>query len=169
MIALLCRDFRKRPQNAQYRRRRYFSLPVSVSQLVLRSQTIAGAHDGAIRYLLGSLLAFGALNAFAGGYYGMSGAEDVPKEWLEGSPFDDYFVPSLVLFVVVGGSFLAAAIAVFARLRIARAAAFAAGATVLSWLAVETAMIGYVSWMQPATAIAGLLVLGLAWLTPSSA
>jgi hypothetical protein len=57
------------------------------------------------RYVLGSLLAFGALNAFAGGYYGMSGAEDVPKEWLEGSPFDNYFIPGFVLFIVVGGSF----------------------------------------------------------------
>jgi hypothetical protein len=135
-----------------------------VSQLALRSQTIAHGHPAALRYLLGGLLAFGALNAFGGGYYGMSGAEDVPKEWLEGSPFDDYFIPSLILFVVVGGGFLAAAIAVFAKLRIARTAALAAGAIVLGWLAVETAIIGYVSWMQPATTIGGLLVLLLAWL-----
>ena len=33
-----------------------------------------------IRYLLGGLLAFGALNAVAGGYYGLSGAEGVPRE-----------------------------------------------------------------------------------------
>ena len=38
-----------------------------------------------IRTLLGALLAFGALNAFAGGYYGMSGAAGVPREWLAGS------------------------------------------------------------------------------------
>jgi hypothetical protein len=139
-----------------------------MSQLAFRSQTIARGHQAAFRYVLGGLLVFGALNAFGGGYYGMSGAEDVPKEWLEGSPFDDYFIPSLVLFVVVGGSFLAAAIAVFARLHIARTAAFAAGAIVLGWLAVETAMIGYVSWMQPATTIGGLMVLLLAWLLPSN-
>jgi hypothetical protein len=125
------------------------------------------AHPRAVRFALAFLLAFGALNAFAGGYYGMSGAEDVPKEWLEGSPFDDYFIPGLVLFVVVGGSFLAAAIAVFAKLHIARTAAFAAGTIVLGWLAVETAIIGYVSWMQPATTIGGLLVLLLALLQPS--
>jgi len=123
-------------------------------------------HANAFRYVLGGLLAFGALNAFAGGFYGMSGAEDVPKEWLEGTPFDDYFFPGLVLFVVVGGSFLAAAIAVFAELKSARTAAFAAGAIVLGWLAVETAIIGYVSWMQPATTIGGLLVLLFAWLLP---
>ena len=135
-----------------------------MSQLALRSQTIARGHPAALRYVLGGLLAFGALNAFGGGYYGMSGAEGVPRGWLEGSPFDDYFIPSLVLFVVVGGSFLVAAIAVFAKVRIARTAAFAAGAIVLGWLAVETAIIGYVSWMQPATMVGGLLVLLLAWL-----
>lgn len=137
-----------------------------MSQLAVRSQTIARARPAALRCVLGGLLAFGALNAFAGGYYGMAGAEGVPREWLSGSPFDDYFIPSLVLFVVVGGSFLAAAIAVFTRLHRARAAAFAAGAIVLGWLAVETAMIGYVSWMQPATTIGGLLVLLLAWVLP---
>jgi hypothetical protein len=137
-----------------------------VSQLAHRSQTITRGHRAALRYVLGGLLAFGALNAFGGGYYGMAGAKGVPREWLEGSPFDDYFIPSLVLFVVVGGSFLAATIAVFAKVRIARTIAFAAGAIVLGWLAVETAIIGYVSWMQPATTIGGLLILLLAWLLP---
>jgi hypothetical protein len=137
-----------------------------VSQLALRTPTNVRGDPAAIRYALGGLLAFGALNAFAGGYYGMAGAEGVPREWLEGSPFDNYFIPSLVLFVVVGGSFLAAAIAVFAKLRVARSAAFAAGAIVLGWLAVETAIIGYVSWMQPATTIGGLLILAFAWLLP---
>ena len=139
-----------------------------MSQLAARIPTTARQHPAGIRYGLGGLLAFGALNAFAGGYYGMAGAEGVPKEWLDGSPFDDYFIPSLVLFAVVGGSFLAAAIAVFAQLRMARAAAFAAGSIVLGWLAVETAIIGYVSWMQPATMIGGLLVLLLAWLLPKN-
>jgi hypothetical protein len=137
-----------------------------VSQLALRSQTIARGHPAALRYALGGLLAFGALNAFGGGFYGMAGAEDVPKEWLEGSAIDDYFIPSLVLFVVVGLSFSAAAIAVLAKLHIARTAAFVAGAIVLGWIAVETAIIGYVSWMQPATTIGGLLVLLLAWHLP---
>jgi hypothetical protein len=137
-----------------------------MSQLALRSQTITREHPAALRYVLGGLLGFGALNAFGGGYYGMAGAEGVPREWLEGSPFDDYFIPSLVLFVAIGGSFLAAAIAVFAKLRIARTAAFAAGAIVLGWIVVETAIIGYVSWMQPATTFGGVLVLLLAWLLP---
>jgi len=126
----------------------------------------SGAHRGVIRYVLGILLAFVALNAFFGGYYGMAGAKGVPTEWLAGSPFRDYFIPGLILFVVVGGSFLIATIAVFARFRIARLATFSAGVIVFGWLAVQIVIIGYVSWMQPATAIAGLFVLILAWLLP---
>jgi len=121
-----------------------------------------------IRYSLGGLLVFGALNAFGGGYYGLSGAKGVPTEWLKGSPFPDYFVPSLILLVVVGGSFIVAAMAVFTGLRIARLAALTAGIVVLGWLAVQLAIIGYVSWMQPTTAIAGVLVRVLGLLLPQS-
>jgi hypothetical protein len=119
-----------------------------------------------VRYALGGLLAFGALNAVAGGCYGLSGAKGVPTEWLVGSPFRDYFIPSLVLLVIVGGAFLVAAVAVLARLRIARVTAFLAGAIVLVWIAAQVAIIGAVSWMQPVTAIGGVLALALAWLLP---
>ena len=121
-----------------------------------------------IRYLLGTLLAFGALNAFGGGSYGLAGAKDIPTEWLKGSPFNSYFVPSLILLVIVGGSFLAAAIAVFARLRFDRPLALATAAVVFGWIAVEVAIIGYVSWMQPATVAVGVLVLVLGWFLPGS-
>lgn len=121
------------------------------------------------RTLLGALLAFGALNAFAGGYYGLSGAEGVPREWLAGSPFTDYFVPGLFLFVVVGGALALAAVMVFTRHRLATAAALAAATILLAWIVVQVAIIGYVSWMQPATFLAGLLMLVLIWLLPRRA
>jgi hypothetical protein len=122
--------------------------------------------DGS-RWILGSLLLVIALNAFAGGYYGLAGAEGVPKEWLEGSPFTSYFIPSLILAVVVGGAFLTAAIAVFARLPARRDAVLVAVAVAFGWLTVQIAIIGYVSWMQPATATATLIVAVLAARLPS--
>lgn len=111
------------------------------------------------RWLLGALLAFGALNAFAGGYYGLSGAKGVPLKWLEGSMFADYSIPSLILFVVVGGSLLAAAIAVFAGWSTSRLLSSAAAAVLLVWITVQLQVIGYVSWMQPVTILAGFLIL----------
>ena len=120
------------------------------------------------RYSLGALLAFGAINAFAGGWYGLSGAPGVPLEWLAGSPFTIYFIPSLVLFVVVGGALACAAIAVFARWRLAGHTALLAGIIVLSWMCAQVAIIGYVSWMQPATFAGRVLILVLTSLLPSS-
>jgi len=55
------------------------------------------------------------------------------------------------------------------RWRHDRGLAAAAGVIVLGWLAVEVAIIGYVSWMQPATAAAGAMILVLGWrLQPST-
>lgn len=119
--------------------------------------------ENLIRYTLGFLLVLLALNAFGGGYYGMAGAENVPVEWLKGSPFRNYFIPSLILFICVGGSALIAAIAVFRGHRIARKVAFICGILTLLWLTVQVAIIGYVSWMQPTTAVAALIILFLTW------
>ena len=114
-----------------------------------------------VRHLLGSLLQFGALNAFGGGLYGMAGAKGVPTTWLEGSPFTTYFIPSVILLVVVGGSLLAAAIAVFTSWHRARLAAAAAALVLLGWICVQVAIMGYASWMQPATAAVAVALLML--------
>lgn len=117
-----------------------------------------------LRSTLGFLLLFIALNAFAGGYYGMTGAKGVPVNWLEGSPFSSYLLPSVILFVVVGGACLFGAIAVFQNRPFARRTAITSAVILLSWLAVQVFFIGYVSWMQPATAVAALLILFLSLL-----
>ena len=121
-----------------------------------------------IRYALGILLLLVAINAFGGGYYGMAGAKDVPTEWLKNSPFRNYFIPGLFLFVVVGGTSFLAAFAVFKRLSYARNTALVSGIVILIWLIVQISIIGYVSWMQPATAVAALLILFLTWLLPKN-
>jgi hypothetical protein len=112
-----------------------------------------------IRMTLGTLLAFLALNAFGGGVYGMMGAEGVPAEMLKGSPFSSYLVPSIVLFVVVGGSMLASSVLVFRRWRHAQWAVALSMGIVFVWLAVQVSIIGYTSWLQPAVAIAAIIVL----------
>lgn len=127
---------------------------------------MALAHTGrrfdAERAFLGAFLAFLALNAVGGMIYGLTGAKGVPTEWLAGSPFSDYRQPSLILGVVVGGTLVAAAVAVFARWPVARPLALASGAVLLGWIVIQLAMIGYVSWMQPAIAISAAVILALA-------
>ncbi len=121
-----------------------------------------------IRYALGILLIILAVNAFGGGFYGMSGAPDVPVEWLENTPFTSYFIPSLILFVAVGCVSLFAGILVFRRSQYSRLASFFAGMVTVIWLSVQVAIIGYVSWMQPTTAVVAALILVLTWLLPSN-
>lgn len=120
------------------------------------------ALGGPMRYLLGTVLALVALNAFGGGVFGMAGAEGVPLEWLDGTPFEDYFGPSLILFAVVGGSSLLGAVAVFANANAARTAALGAAAILMIWIAIQVTMIGYVSWLQPAFAMAAVVITWLA-------
>lgn len=122
--------------------------------------------DKTIRYTIASILLFIALNAFGGGYYGMSGAKDVPLELLNGSPFKSYFIPGLILFFVVGGACLTSAILLFKDSILGRKAALMSSLILLTWIAVQVAMIGYVSWMQPAIAIMALLILILSFLLP---
>lgn len=112
------------------------------------------------RTLLGIFLSFMALNAFGGGVYGMLGANEIPLEWLDNSPFTNYFFPSLILFVVVGGIFALAAYHVFSKHRLAFITCYAAVGVVLGWLFVQIFMIGFVSWLQPFIAIfAGVILL----------
>ena len=115
-----------------------------------------------VQITLGVILAFVAVNAFGGGYYGMSGAKDVPLEWLNGSPFKSYFIPGLFLFTVIGGSCLFSSIAIFRNWKYAKTASFFSGIAMLLWITIQVAIIGYVSWMQPAIFITGISVLILA-------
>jgi hypothetical protein len=103
-----------------------------------------------------------ALNAFGGGYYGMAGAKDVPPEWLEGSPFVNYFIPSLILFVCIGGLSLYAFITLVWIKRFSRTISFSAGLVLILWILVQVSIIGFVSWLQPAMMIAGTIIILLA-------
>jgi uncharacterized BrkB/YihY/UPF0761 family membrane protein len=118
-----------------------------------------------IRYLLGILLLFVAIGAFGGGYYGMTGAKGIPVKWLDGSPFDNYFLPALILFIIVGGMAFVACILVFMRHKMAIRAAFGAGIIIIGWIVVQLAIIGYVSWLQPTMIVIAVFIILLAWLT----
>lgn len=112
-----------------------------------------------LRYTLGSIILFVALNAFGGGLYGMHGADEVPESWLDGTVFHSYFIPGLILFLVVGGSCLITSIMVFGKHRFAQRSAFICAAVILLWIFVQLKVIGFVSWLQPFIAGLGVLIL----------
>jgi hypothetical protein len=89
------------------------------------------------RVVIGVLAAFVALTAIGGGMAMLVGADQFPLAWLRGTPFRDYTVPALVLAVVVGGSSLVAAVAVFAGRQVGALAAMAAGVLLAGYIIVE--------------------------------
>jgi hypothetical protein len=129
---------------------------------------MTAAGNNIIRVSLGLLLLIIALNALAGGYYGMAGAENVPREWLKRGPFRTYFIPSLFLFAYIGIYFFFTSIAVFRRKTYSRVAALISGIILLLWIILQVAMIGYVSWLQPAMGGSACLILTLSFLLPKA-
>jgi hypothetical protein len=101
------------------------------------------------------------VNAFAGGFYGLNGAKAIPRSWLDGSPFHSFFVPSLFLFVVIGGGMLLASILWLRKSRSARLFSLGMGVLLMLWIVVQVSIIGYVSWMQPTSFAAGLAIVAL--------
>ncbi len=116
------------------------------------------------RNALGAILLFVALNAFGGGVYGLSGAKEIPRAWLEGSPFSDYFIPAVVLLLVIGIPFLLSGIMVLRRHAWSARAALFCATTLAIWIGVQVSMIGYVSWLQPAMLAAAAIIFFLALL-----
>jgi len=69
---------------------------------------------------------------------------------------------SVILLVVVGGLHGAASVLVWRQLTRACAWSVVAGIVLLGWIVVQVAMLGVVSWLQPAVAVTGVFNLVLA-------
>lgn len=101
------------------------------------------------------------LNAIGGAVYGLGGAPKVPREWLEGSPFGDYRIPSMILGVGVGGSSAVAAVTAWRSSDRAGVAAVSAGAVLIGWIGGQVAIIGRRSFLQPLFGGVGIAMIGL--------
>lgn len=132
--------------------------------LPLTNRTVVG--------ILAALALFGALSAFLGSVLAMAvNGAGVPLEHLAGSPFTSYFVPGLILGIVVGGTQLAAAVTLLAKRNSALLLSAVAGFGMMIWIFVELAIIRQYSWLQTVYfALGGLelcLVLALLGIAPA--
>jgi len=98
---------------------------------------------------LAALAGVTAINAIGGSIYGIRGAPKVPREWLQGSPFEDYTVPSLILGIAVGGTSLAVTTTAWRGHKAAGPASVVAGVVLSGWIAAQVAIIGPRSFLQP--------------------
>ena len=86
-----------------------------------------------------------------------------PLSALEGSPFESYFVPGVILFCALGLVPLAAALLAWFRHPLAPTAALGVGITLLIWMAVEIAIVGYGNNppLQPFYVLLGAVITGV--------
>lgn len=122
--------------------------PTPVAVPAARS-SVGGVTRRQIERTIATLGAVTAANAVGGSIYGLSGAPNVPREWLEGSPFESYAAPSLILGIAVGGSSAAAAGTAWRGSETATTASTLAGAVLSTWIAAQVAIIGWRSFLQP--------------------
>ena len=110
---------------------------------------------------IGVLSALTAVNAAGGSLYGLRGARRIPGEWLEGSPFNDYKIPSVFLGIAVGGSSAMSAATAWRGNEHAALATVAAGGILTAWVAAQLAMIGRRSFLQPLFGGVGITMIAL--------
>jgi hypothetical protein len=126
-----------------------------MTETVVNGQRATRIELAALDLFLGATAVLGGLGLLLHWY------PPPPPELLAGSPFGSYTIPALVLAVVVGGSALVAAVAVLVRHPLAAAASAVAGLMILSFEAVQIAVIG-LAWLQAVYVANGLLILALA-------
>jgi len=121
-----------------------------------------------VRIVLVILLAFIALTSIPSGVAMITGALRIPPEFLQGTLFRDYTIPGLVLAIIVGGSSLLAAVAMFIRREWSVILSMVAGLMMAGYEVVELAIIQQFSWLQVLYFAIGAVIFGLAgylWMT----
>ena len=112
------------------------------------------------------LLVLFLLNGLGGVLGGIGVMREIlpfPEVWLQGTPFHSYFIPGLILCVVVGGSQLAAAFVLIWRYPAARTASLFAGIILTGWMASELRLIGFQAPIQIWFLTLALIEVGLSF------
>ncbi|MFX1520991.1 MAG: hypothetical protein ACFFCD_13830 [Promethearchaeota archaeon] len=84
---------------------------------------------------------FVAVTAAGGGVALAAGLEDFPLDWLSGTPFNDYFIPGLLLTILVGGSATVSTIILLRIPEIGIRASMLAGLIMMEWIVVEVTIL----------------------------
>ena len=97
----------------------------------------------AVRIALAVIEVIIGLGAIGGGIAILTGAFDqwFPLTWLQGTPFSDYTVPSLILLIVIGGGMLLAAATIFTQQEWAVLLSAAMGLVMIGFEIFEVAII----------------------------
>jgi hypothetical protein len=116
-------------------------------------------------WILLVLLVVQGLGGLAGGLSLTIGPDGsimkMPLSYLDGSPFPDFLIPGLILFLVLGVLPLVAVAGLWLHRRWGWYVAFAVGCGLMIWILVEVTIIPF-SWLQPAYGVVGVLIFAVA-------
>ena len=114
-------------------------------------------------YSLVVLQAFIGLTGILGGFQLVSDPSgtkvNLSLEWLNGSPFPDYFVPGLILLIVIGVANTIGAAVTFFGSKYSGDAAVALATGLIIYLTVEIWVVGLRTLLQPSYFILAVIVL----------
>ena len=104
---------------------------------------------------------FNGLSGLAGGYGLISdptaASLGMEQAWLEGTPFNNYFIPGIILFVFNGLGNTVAAVLSIRKHRYYPVFALFFGAGMMIWIISQVAFIGYKNFLQPLYFSTGLI------------
>ena len=115
-------------------------------------------------YFLGVIQAFIGVTAIAGGLklvLNPNGLPDFPIEWLNNSPFSNYFFPGLVLLIVIGFGYVVSSTATFLRKGYSGTMTALLGICLILYITIEVWFVGLRNFLQPLYFILGVIVLTL--------
>lgn len=106
------------------------------------------------------------LNALAAGFSFMvepSGADiGIPLSYLQFSPFNNFFIPGLVLFIAIGVGCMLTAFLAIRNFNVYPQLLFVQGCILLGWIVIQMMMVRDVAWLHIVCGLSGLawMVLG---------
>lgn len=124
----------------------------------------AGAHDQKLRLPLLALEGFVALGAIYGGVEMLRDPltpMGATTELIQGSPFETFTWPGVLLLTLLGFTPLALAVGVVARVRGAVTVSGAFGVGLMAWICVQWILLPGQLWLQPLMFGIGLVVVVL--------
>ena len=116
--------------------------------------------SGVLQLLIG-------LSAVAGGFrlvMNPGGTLDIPIEWLNESPFTSYFIPGLLLTIVIGFGNILASLISFLHKSYSWYTTTALGLALIGFMSIEIWFVGLRNFLQPLYLIFGFigLIIGIA-------
>jgi len=115
------------------------------------------------KIIAGALLIFNGMSALYGGLnlivYSEGNSLQLPLDWLQHSPFDNYLLPGLILFTLNGLSSLFVCVAILLNSKKYPLLILIQGFILAGWIFTQMIMIQFVSYLQLLFGIIALLLI----------